>query len=93
MLLFIGTGCRGYEQDLVDLLLELLKTQRTVVLGAGKTESIVYQSRLARLVSVVHGSKLRQCHVRLVNDDQEFIREVVQQRLRRRPRCSSIHMP
>ena len=93
MLLFIGTGGCGNEHDLVDLVLELLKLQRTVVFRAGKPEPVIHQSGLAGLVSVVHGAKLRQCHVGLVDDDQEFIREIIQQCLGRRPGGPAVHMP
>ena len=93
MLLFIGTGGCGNEHDLVDLVLELFKLKRPVVLRAGKPEAVIHKGRLAGLVSVIHGAKLRQCHMGLIYDDQEFIREIIQQCLGRRPRRPAVHMP
>ena len=77
VLVVAGRGAR--EDDLVHLLLELREAERAVVLGAGEAEAVVYQLLLARLVAVVHRAQLRNGHVRLVDDREEVVGEVVEQ--------------
>ena len=92
ILLIRARGCRD-EQDLVNLILELFELQRPVILRAWQAESIVHQRVLAGLVSIVHGAKLRQCHMGFIDNDQEIIFKIVQQRLRRRSFRAPLHMP
>ena len=82
----VGAG-RGRGVDrLVDVVLELLELQRAVVQGRGQAEAVVDQHFLARAVAVVHAADLRKGHVRLVDEHQEIVGEVVQQRPGRAPR-------
>ena len=84
----VGSRGRGHEDRLVDPLLELLEHQRPVVEGRRQPEAEVDQGLLARAVAVVHPADLRNRDVGLVGDEQEVLREVVEEgrrRLARRP--------
>ena len=72
---------RGGDEDrLVDVSLELVEGQRAVVERRGQAEAVVDQHLLARAVAVEHAAHLRQRDVRLVDDQQEVVRQVVEQR-------------
>ncbi|CAM5492436.1 hypothetical protein SGRIM128S_02196 [Streptomyces griseomycini] len=75
----------GRQVDgLTGALLELLPLQRPVVQGGGQPEAVVDEGALAGGVALVHGADLRDGDVRLVDDEEEVVREVVQQGVRRR---------
>ena len=76
----LGARRRADGDDLVDPRPELLVGQRPIVERRGKPEAVVDQDLLAGAVAVVHPAHLRQGHVRLVDDEQEVGREVVEQR-------------
>ncbi len=80
---------RGRQvQRLADALAELVPGQRPVVDGARQPEAVLDQDPLAGHVALVHGPDLRHRVVRLVDDQQEVLGEVVEQRVGRaaRPR-------
>ena len=62
--------------------LELGEGERTVVASRGEAEAVLDQHVLARAVAAVHAAHLRQRDVRLVDEEQEVVREVVEQRRR-----------
>ena len=71
---------RGADIDrLVDMLLELIETQRAVVQRRGQAEAVADQHFLARAVALIHAAHLRQRHVALVHDQQPVGGEVVEQ--------------
>ncbi len=72
------------EHDLPDPLQELVLLQRTVVEGGGEPEAEVDERLLAGAVPVVHATDLREHHVRLVEEDDEVVGEVVEQGVGRR---------
>ncbi len=76
---------RGRRQvdGLADPLQELLPLQRAVVHRRGQPEAVLDQGPLARGVALVHGADLRHGDVRLVDDQEEVLREVVEQGVRR----------
>ena len=61
--------------------------QRPVVERGRQPEAVVDQGLLARAVAVVHAADLRDRLVRLVDEGQEVLGEVVEQRVRRRARA------
>ena len=75
----ILSGGGGDIDHLVDSLFKLLKFQRTVIIGAGQTEAVVYQAGLPRPVPVVHGPHLGQGDMALVDEEHKVLGEVVQQ--------------
>ncbi len=76
----VGPRRRRDEDDLVQVRLELLEVQRPVVERRGQPEAEVDERRLAGEVAVVHAAHLRHGDVRLVDEHQEVVREVVEQR-------------
>ncbi len=54
--------------------------QRAVVQRGGQAEAVVHQHLLARAVAVEHAAHLWQRDVRLVDDQQVVVRQVVEQR-------------
>ena len=80
--LLASSNCarRGaHEDDLRHLGEELVDAQRAVVERARQAEAVVDQHVLARLVALVHAADLRQRHVRLVDEAEEVVGEVVEQ--------------
>ena len=67
---------------MVQPLVELIKVERAVIVSRGQTEAVFDQTFLAGAVAVVHGAHLWQRDVALVHDQQEVLREVVDQRKR-----------
>ena len=80
--------CRSRRDidGLPDLALELREGQRPVVERARQAEAVIDQALLAAAVAGVHRAHLRQCDVALVDKEQKILREIVQQRHRRRAR-------
>ena len=79
----VGAGGRGEVHGLADALGELVPLERTVVHRGGQTESVVDEGALTRHIAFEHRADLWDGHVGLVDDEQEVVREVVQQRVRR----------
>ena len=70
---------RGEVDGLADPVEELLPPQRPVVHRARQPEAVVDEVALARHVAFVHAADLRHRDVRLVDDEQEVLGEVVEQ--------------
>ena len=81
------TRRRGHEDGPAHVLLELLELERTVVECAGQPEPVLDQRFLARAIAAVHRADLRHRLVRLVDDEQEVLGKVVDQRRRRLARA------
>ena len=88
----VGAGRRGYEDDLVGAIAELREIERPVVQRGRQPEAVLHQRLLAGDVAVVHAPHLRHAHVRLVNEQQVVLREVVEQRPRRTADLSPAEM-
>ena len=65
---------------------ELVEAQRPVVERRRQPEAVPDELLLAAAIALVHAADLRHGVVRLVDEDQEVAREVVEQRERRRAR-------
>ena len=83
--LILGRRC-GNVHDLVQTVVELIKIKRAVVIRARQTEAVLDQTFLAGAVAVIHGAHLRERHMALVHDEQKILREIVDERVRRRTR-------
>src|SRR3954452_25279307 len=69
---------------------DLLEGLRAVVHRARQPEAVVHERLLARAVALVHAADLRHGLVRLVDEEDEVLREVVDQAVRPRPRRPSV---
>ena len=79
----------GREVDgLADALEELLPLQRPVVHRRRQPEAVVDEGALAGGVALVHRADLRHGDVRLVDDEEEVLGEVVEQAVRARCRAT-----
>ena len=82
---------RGRDHDqLIDPLEELVELQRPVVDRRGQAEAVIDQGRLARAVTLIHAADLRDRLVGLVDEDDEVVGEVVDQRVRRAARRAAV---
>ena len=72
---------------------ELLERLRPVVERAGQPEAVVDQRLLARAVALVHAADLRHGLVRLVDEADEVVREVVEQAVRAVARPAAVEDP
>ena len=88
---FAGSG--GDEDHLVPHLLEFLEFQRAIVHGAGKAEAVIDQHLLALAVAVVHRVDLRHGHMRFIDDQQEILGEIIDQRIRLFAGFAAVQMP
>ena len=86
----VGAGGRRQVDGLSNALGKLIPLQRAVVHRGGQAEPIVDEGALTRHVSLKHRADLWNGHVRLVDDEQEVVGEVVQQRVRRRARSAPV---
>ena len=75
-----GARRRRQEDRLVDPLVPLVEPQRAVVEGGGESESVLDEDVLARLVPGELAIYLGNRHVALVDDHEEIVREVVEER-------------
>ena len=80
---------RGNVDCLSDLAFKLREGQRAVVKGARQTEAVIDKALLTAAVAGVHRTDLRQRHMALVHEQQKVLGEIVQQRHRRRPGCTT----
>ena len=72
---------------------ELVELERPVVERRGQPEAVVDERLLARAVALVHAADLRDRLVRLVDEDDEVVGEVVDQGVRRRARRAVVEDP
>jgi len=77
---------RTHEDDLRHLGEELVDAERPIVERARQAEPVVDEGGLARTVALVHAGDLGQRHVRLVDEAQPVVGEVVEQAVGGRPR-------
>ena len=77
----------------MDALLELLEPQRTIVDRAGEPEAELDQRRLPGDVALVHPVELRHGDVRLVQDDEVVVGEVVEQRVGSAAGLAAVEVP
>ena len=82
----------GNINELGDALLEFVESQRTVIQAARQAESMLGQRDLARPVTFMHAAHLRHRNVALVNDAQEVLGKVIDQRVRRLTWLTTIQM-
>ena len=74
---------------MVQVLLEFLKAQRTVVERGRQAEPIVHKRFLACAVTAVHGAQLRQHDVALIDKQKPVVREIIQKCCGHRTRRAS----
>ena len=79
----VASGSRREEHDLVQPLHHLLEPERPVVACARQAEAVVDEGVLAAPVAFVLRVQLGHRHVALVDDEEEVLREVVDQGVRR----------
>ena len=75
----IGAGGRGNENHIAQQLFKLFKFQRPVVQRRRQAEPVIHQSLFPASVRFVHRLKLRNRHMRFINDHHIILREKVQQ--------------
>ncbi len=75
----VGRGRRGDADHLRHARIELLKRERTVVIGGLHAEAVLHKIDLACKVAVVHGADLRNGHVALVDEYEEIFGKIVEQ--------------
>ena len=90
--LVIAGRCRHVD-ELRHALLELIEAQRTIIQTAGQPEPMLGQGDLAAAIAFVHTPDLRHRHMALVDDAQEIIREIVDERVRGLSGLTSVEMP
>ena len=86
----VRAGSRGDEDRLSDPLQELVEAQRPVVERRREPEAEVDERLLPGAITLVHASDLRHGLMRLVDEAEEVGGEIVEQRVRRRPRGSTL---
>ena len=76
---FIFSRRRRNVNYLVHLVLELVKSKRSIVKCGGQAETMLNQHFLTGTVTCIHRPNLRQGNVRFVNNEKKIFREVVNQ--------------
>ena len=84
--------CRrcGHAHDLAYARVKFFKSERSVVVGGRKTESVFHKVVLPCPIAVVHGSDLRNGHVAFVNERDKILAEKVKQRVGSLPGLSAV---
>ena len=72
---------RAYIDNLVGHLHELREIERPVVECAGQTKSVIHQHGLARPISFVHPTDLRDGGVRFIDNHEKVFREEIDDRV------------
>ena len=75
--------CRRNIDCLMDAFCEFVEGQWSVIIGRRQAEAVVNKTFLARVIAVIHGAHLRQRYMTLIDEEDEIVREIVQQRRRR----------
>ena len=88
----VGPGRGGDVDGLRDALLKFMELQGTVVERRRQAEAVVHQRALAGGVAVVHGAYLRDGGVRFVDEEDEVLGKVIQQRERRFPGRAAVEV-
>ncbi len=74
---------RGADENrLIDVAVKFVEIQRTVVVSGREPEPVFDERVLSRPVARVHGTHLRKRDVRLVDEKEKILREIIQQRVR-----------
>ena len=89
---FITTRRSGNINDLIDSIRKFLKSQGTVIQRAWQTEPIIHKRVFSRLVSIVHGMKLRYGNMGFINHNHIVIRKIIKQCIWRVSRPAIRHM-
>ena len=89
----VHARCGGDEDHAGHEVHELVEAQRPVVECRRQPEAVVHQGLLARAVAFIHGAELRQRLVRLVDDAEIVVREVVKQARRSLTRLAATEQP
>ena len=90
---FVIGGCRRNKHGLSHHCLEFVKAQRTIVHRRWQPKSIVDQIFLARPVSFVHTTDLRDRYMTFVDHHQRILRQIVDQCRWRLAGFTSAHVP
>ena len=77
------SGCGRYIDDLTEFLISFLEFKRAIVESGRKAESEFDQGLLAGAIAIIHGMELGQRLVRLVDNEEEVVGEVVDEAWRR----------
>ena len=72
-------GRRADIEDAWGEVVELLELQWSIVQRSGQAEAVLHEARLTRAVTTIHRMDLWYGHVALVDDEEEVIREVVEE--------------
>ena len=83
---------RRHVDELRNAFLELVEAQRAVVKAARKAEPMLGERDLPAAVTLVHASDLRNRHMALVDDAEEVVREVIDERIRRFAGAAAVEM-
>ena len=86
----VGARCRREKHHLGHALDELVEAQRAVVGRGRQPEAVLDEHLLAAAVALVLAVELGHGHVALVDDDEEVLREVVEQRVGRFARAATV---
>ncbi len=89
---FVLRRSRRYEDHLPHAVVELLEPERPVVECGGEPEPEIHQRLFPGPVAVVHPVQLGNGHVGLVEEGDEPLREVVEERIRRLPGSTPVEM-
>ncbi|CAB4874113.1 unannotated protein [freshwater metagenome] len=77
----VFAGCCRKINLLTNSVQKLWPFEWSIVESAGKAKTVFDQCSLARRVAFIHGTDLWHGHVRFVNDDDEIVGEIVNQRV------------
>ena len=89
----VVAGGGGHVHGLPHAGFELVEGQRAVVHCGRQAETEFHQVALSRHVAFEHAADLGHGDVGLIDDGEEVFREVVDQRRRRGPRRTAVHVP
>ena len=78
-IIILGNGATRLSANELLQEVKLVEIHRAVVVRGGQAESVIHQVLLAGEVAAVHSANLRERNVALVHEQQEVVREEVQQ--------------
>ncbi len=90
---FVRSGSSRDINNLIGAILKFFERERTIIECRRHPKTIVDQRFLARPVAVIHPSHLGNGLVRFVDEQQEILRNVIEQRRRRFSRQAAAQMP
>ena len=80
---FISARSRGHVDALAFAGIKLVPSKRPVIKCRRQPEAMLDQIPFTRGITLKHGADLRNCLVRLVNDGEKVLGEIINQRCRR----------